>query len=619
MKAKITISLLIILSAFILPISALAQSMPAVIFDLQFDPDTRIWIGDYKGGIVENEDTEFKWGAIHTGPITWIVYRSDNEQTSLYSEFELFFSRLNPVSVPEEGKDKLELSETELYKHTFPEYKKLIFTDAEITGTGAFRLPPNIGGPNETSFYTIDRDLTKCSESAFISNIDYGDNLCAWVVNAMGLEMLRAGVTTGIHTHHWVMRPAFDLINENVLLAAPVENSKAFLAEVGKLSKIPNVEKGDLKLTFVDVLRGPFEAWTDVPAVQPNGEITIRFSGAKNGSNEYVSLLIVSNDGEVLYYGSLAKDKKEGEVSVTMPSDLTEGTYTLKIFSEQRNSGYVSDLVSPIVSIPLQIRQNVSVTFHENADTEPEAATQQVLPLGEETPLAPNTFVRTGYDFAGWNTLPDGSGDFLEDEAVVVLYDDLDLYAVWEQIPEPEPRPDTPRFFRIWEHCRELPRTGLTGRAAFPKPASVEYIPTGTRLLLPSLNSESEILTIQPLNGNYPVEWLGDNAGLLAGTDLPGEGHSLIAAHNTVDRDSYGPFALLSTMEEGDLFFIQNGKNELKTFRVYDSQKIPAADFEALENAVSPYPVTVTLLTCEDELPEGGYASRRIVTGRLVE
>ena len=72
-------------------------------------------------------------------------------------------------------------------------------------------------------------------------------------------------------------------------------------------------------------------------------------------------------------------------------------------------------------------------------------------------------------------------------------------------------------------------------------------------------------------------------------------------------------------LEEGDRFFVLDAEGKLMTFEVYASGKIGARDAAALEKAALAYENTLTLLTCEDELPEGGYASRRIVSAKRVE
>ena len=55
----------------------------------------------------------------------------------------------------------------------------------------------------------------------------------------------------------------------------------------------------------------------------------------------------------------------------------------------------------------------------------------QTLPYGVETVIISNTYTKTGYDFAGWNTEPDGSGDRYGDGGNITIYEDTVLYAQW--------------------------------------------------------------------------------------------------------------------------------------------------------------------------------------------
>ena len=180
--------------------------------------------------------------------------------------------------------------------------------------------------------------------------------------------------------------------------------------------------------------------------------------------------------------------------------------------------------------------------------------------------------------------------------------------------------PTPPEFFVIGDGG-ELPETGITTVGGYPlssKPASVNYLPTTMELQLPTLDILSSIVTVGQVDGRYPVEWLGYDAGLLEGTDKPGEGISVIAAHNTINSEDYGPFALIMEMEEGDRFFITDEDGTILIFQVYANEKIGSHDFDALWKVASEFDNTVTLLTCEDERAEGGYAARRAVSARRV-
>ena len=150
------------------------------------------------------------------------------------------------------------------------------------------------------------------------------------------------------------------------------------------------------------------------------------------------------------------------------------------------------------------------------------------------------------------------------------------------------------------------------------KPASVNYRPLGMELLLPGLGLKSEIVSTTPENGSYPIKWLGEQTGWLEGSSKPGEGISVLAAHNTLNTEEYGPFALISTMEEGDRIFLRQEDGTLSIFEVYANEKIGAQDREALEKIAASFENTLTLLTCEDERIEGGYASRRIVAAKML-
>ena len=183
------------------------------------------------------------------------------------------------------------------------------------------------------------------------------------------------------------------------------------------------------------------------------------------------------------------------------------------------------------------------------------------------------------------------------------------------QPPEPpQPEPPEPTFPTLFLIDTELPKTGLSAKPA-AKPAAVKYPGTGMELLIPSLGVTSSIVTVDFADGEYQVEWLGMDAGLLEGSTLPGKGLSVIAAHNTLGKEEYGPFARLAELNPGDRFFVRSAEG-LKIFTVYANEKIGARDGAALRAAASRHENTLTLLTCADEQPGGGYASRRIVSAK---
>ena len=177
------------------------------------------------------------------------------------------------------------------------------------------------------------------------------------------------------------------------------------------------------------------------------------------------------------------------------------------------------------------------------------------------------------------------------------------------------------KFTTPIEDLPSLPETGITSASGFPlsgKPAAVNYEPVSMELQIPTLGIISEIVRVDFMDDRYPVEWLGMNTGLLEGTGVPGEGFSVLAAHNTLDAETVGPFALISQMNVGDHIFIRRFDGKLLIFEIYANEKISEYDFETLYKQGYRFDNTVTLMTCEDERIAGGYASRRIVSAKLI-
>ena len=77
----------------------------------------------------------------------------------------------------------------------------------------------------------------------------------------------------------------------------------------------------------------------------------------------------------------------------------------------------------------------LTVTFEANGNAEyPVEGTMpsQTVNAKTDTALNANTFTREGYNFKGWNTAADGTGDSYADGATVNLTENTTLYAQWE-------------------------------------------------------------------------------------------------------------------------------------------------------------------------------------------
>ncbi len=189
-----------------------------------------------------------------------------------------------------------------------------------------------------------------------------------------------------------------------------------------------------------------------------------------------------------------------------------------------------------------------------------------------------------------------------------------------EKYISPVPQPDhDPGFWRAGMEV--LPRTGFS--AARPHilnamPKDLKYRSLNMILEIPALGIISEIVEVPVLDNEYAVTWLGDSVGMLEGSAQPGEGTVILAAHNHLNNTESGPFALLSSMEEGDMVFIRDGNNVLRSFIVYANAKVSETDFETVDQIAGSFEDTLIMITCEDEMISGGYANRRIVAAGKV-
>ena len=166
------------------------------------------------------------------------------------------------------------------------------------------------------------------------------------------------------------------------------------------------------------------------------------------------------------------------------------------------------------------------------------------------------------------------------------------------------------------EKMAKLPGTGfstLRPQSVGEKPLSLNYDPSGLILEIPSIDVTADIVVVPFADNEYPVQWLGDDAGLLQGSALPGEGVSILTGHNHLSSNEAGPFAFLSQLEPGTKIFIMNKYQKKTVFTVVQNELIAADDISGLEVIANRYKNTLTLVTCENELADGGYANRRVI------
>ena len=154
------------------------------------------------------------------------------------------------------------------------------------------------------------------------------------------------------------VRPAFNLNLNSVLFASAAVGGKP----EGGLTPISEYGGNEWKLTLLDSSRN-FAVTEKAVSGAPGDTVTLHYTGATTGINEYISAIIADNSG-TQYYSRVAQPTAEsGTVEIKIPSDIAPGDYTLKVFNEQYNGDYNTDYASNFTDIALTVENQPGEQF----------------------------------------------------------------------------------------------------------------------------------------------------------------------------------------------------------------------------------------------------------------
>ena len=154
------------------------------------------------------------------------------------------------------------------------------------------------------------------------------------------------------------VRPAFNLNLNSVLFASAAVRGKPD----GGLTPISEYAGNEWKLTLKDSNRN-FAVTETTVSGDPGDTVTLHYTGATAGINEYISVILADNSG-AQYYGRVAQPTAEnGTVEIKIPSDIAPGDYTLKVFNEQYNDDYNTDYASNFTDIALTVENQPDEQF----------------------------------------------------------------------------------------------------------------------------------------------------------------------------------------------------------------------------------------------------------------
>ena len=193
-------------------------------------------------------------------------------------------------------------------------------------------------------------------------------NYSAFCVDAYG-GAYNLGVSLDIG-----VRPAFNLDLSSVLFTSAAVGGKISGAKgAGALNQnLTPSGATEWKLTLKDTGRSGFSITTTNLS---STAATVKYAGAKTGTNEYISATIVDN-GSVAYYGRIkslpnAADAS-GTVTINIPSGVTlDADTTLRVFNEQFNGDRITgddtsraytDYASELLTVTAPVTPTIAFT-----------------------------------------------------------------------------------------------------------------------------------------------------------------------------------------------------------------------------------------------------------------
>ena len=245
----------------------------------------------------------------NTGGDSGTDYTSDNFIGAAFSE-----------------KEQESIAETTVVNDDDPDYD----TEGGNTTDKIFLL--SIEEANNSSYFTNENDSRISTNTAYVagggkigSSRMYGVGTADyWWLRSPGRNNISAAYVTdsgGVNRYgdyvdyaYNAARPAFNLDLNSVLFTSDAEGGKS-LGTMGTLSAVSDYNGNEWKLTLLDESRD-FDVAEETASGNPGDTITLNYSGATTGTNEYISVIIADDSG-VQYYGRVEKPTEtNGQIQI---------------------------------------------------------------------------------------------------------------------------------------------------------------------------------------------------------------------------------------------------------------------------------------------------------------
>ena len=155
---------------------------------------------------------------------------------------------------------------------------------------------------------------------------------------------------------NYTVRPACNLDRNSILFTSAAAGGKSASGMDTGMAAVNDYDGNEWKLTLRDDSRDFAVTETSISG-EPGDAVTLNYTGAVAGTNEYISAIIQDKaSDEVLYYGRVAQPvSAAGSLEITIPAELAAGSYILNVFSEQYNGDYKTDYASAFQQVDLAV------------------------------------------------------------------------------------------------------------------------------------------------------------------------------------------------------------------------------------------------------------------------
>ena len=325
-------------------------------------------------------------------PIQWRVLSSDADKVLLMSERILeihpFMDWYGELSVPAtwEDSDVRAWMNGEFYENMFsaaempgvmdslvearinPDYPAV--NQGADTRDKVFLLSyedainPDYGFANNTEAAQSRVALMTPSVLKYLQDNDSSSMEVFWLLRTMGYDSEHAvfiDPVGGISpagalnvTGNTSIRPVFNLDLSKVAFTSDATGKPQ---HIGALTQM-GIPDGAVKITMYDDGQS-VQVTNEIPGViYAGGDAVVNYEGATVGENQFVSVTITGTNGQILYYGKMAKSDAQSTAtgSFSVPTGmLKEGTYALNVVAEQDNGESRTDFVSEMQSFVFKV------------------------------------------------------------------------------------------------------------------------------------------------------------------------------------------------------------------------------------------------------------------------